>query len=171
MDSMIPPEPSTAQAFQEFFAAHHAHLARLARRLTGETDAADDLAAETLLQVWQHWDRVTDADNPLAYARGMVAVLARNRLRRLLRERRCLTSVGFAGPGAFEEFDGGDVEAVLDVRDALRRMPHGRRTCVLLRYGYGLSEAETADALGISVGTVKSQTARGAAQLVHILSI
>jgi RNA polymerase sigma-70 factor (sigma-E family) len=168
---MTLPEPSTAQAFQEFFAAHHAHLAGLARRLTGEADAADDLAAEALLQVWQHWDRVRAADNPLAYASGMVAVLARNRLRRLLRERRCLTFAGFAGPVSLEELDGGDVDAVLDVRDALRRMPHGRRTCVLLRYGYGLSEAETADALGISVGTVKSQTARGAAQLVHMLGI
>ena len=168
---MAPPEPSTAQAFEEFFVAHHAQLAGLARRLTGETDAAADLAAEALLQVWQHWDRVREADNPLAYARGMVAILARNRLRRLLRERRCLTSAGFAGPGEFEELDGGDADAVLDVRDALRRMPQGRRTCVLLRYGYGLSEAETADALGISVGTVKSQTARGAAQLIHILSI
>jgi RNA polymerase sigma-70 factor (sigma-E family) len=168
--------PGTTRAFQEFFAAHYTDLAQLARRLTGETDAADDLAAETLLQLWQHWDRVTGADNPLAYARGVVAVLVRNRLRRLLRERHCLerhclTSIGSAGSVVLGRQESSDVDAVLDVRDALRRMPRGRRACVLLRYGHGLSEAETADVLGISVGTVKSQTSRGADQLARLLHI
>lgn len=158
-------------AFPEFYAAHHADLARLARRLTGEPDAADDLAAEAFLQMWRHWDRVDRAENPVAYARGVVAVLVRNRRRRLLRERECLTSIGPVGAGIGPEQESSDTDAVLDVQDALRRMPHGRRACVLLRYGYGLSEAETADRLGISVGTVKSQTSRGADQLVHILSL
>ena len=91
----------------------------------------------------------------------------RNRQRRLLRERECLTAIGptRAAP------EPSDVDAVLDVREALRRMPHGRRVCVLLRYGYGLSEAETADLLGIAVGTVKSQTSRGADQLVRMLTL
>jgi RNA polymerase sigma-70 factor (sigma-E family) len=156
-------------AFPEFYAAHHAELARLARRLTGEADAADDLAAEAFLQMWRHWDRVDRADNPVAYARGVVAVLVRNRWRRLLRERECLASIGPGGFVSGEASEAGDVDAVLDVRDALRRMPDGRRACIVLRYGYGLSEAETADLLGVSVGTVKSQTSRGAGQLVRML--
>lgn len=155
-------------AFPEFFAAHHADLARLARRLTGEPDAADDLAAEAFLQLWRHWDRFMDrAENPVAYAHGVVAVLVRNRQRRLLRERECLMAIGPEGQSSDTEA----VPDVLDVRDALRRMPHGRRACVLLRYGYGLSEAETAHRLGISVGTVKSQTSRGADQLVRMLTL
>lgn len=158
-------------AFTEFFAAHHADLARLAGRLTGEPDAADDLAAEAFLQMWRNWERVDGADNPVAYARGVVAVLVRNRQRRLVRERECLTSIGPVDAGIGPEQESSDTDAVLDVRDALRRMPRGRRACVLLRYGYGLSEAETADRLGISVGTVKSQTSRGADQLVHMLSL
>ena len=114
-------------AFPELYAAHHAELARLARRLTGEADAADDLAAEAFLQMWRHGDRVDQADNPLAYARVVVTVLVRNRRRRPLREREGLTSIGPGGFGTGAAADAGDVDAVLDVRDALRRMPGGRR--------------------------------------------
>jgi RNA polymerase sigma-70 factor (sigma-E family) len=158
-------------AFPEFYAAHYADMARLARRLSGEPDAADDLAAEAFLQMWQNWDRVDRADNPVAYARGVVAVLVRNRQRRLVRERECLTALGPADSATRVAPEPSDVDAVLDVREALRRMPYGRRVCILLRYGYGLSEAETADLLGIAVGTVKSQTSRGAGQLVRMLTL
>ena len=159
------------RAFPEFYAAHHADLARLARRLSGEPDAADDLAAEAFLQMWRNWDRVDGADNPVAYARGVVAVLVRNRQRRLLRERECLTAIGPADSATRAAPEPSDVDAVLDVREALGRMPYGRRVCILLRYGYGLSEAETANLLGIAVGTVKSQTSRGADQLVRMLTL
>jgi DNA-directed RNA polymerase specialized sigma24 family protein len=64
-----------------FFTTHHGDLTRLARRLTGDADAADDLAAEAWLQMWQCWERVCTADNPPAYARGIVVTLAHNRLR------------------------------------------------------------------------------------------
>ena len=56
-----------------------------------------------------------------------MTVLVRNRRRRLLRERECLTSIGPGGFGTGAAADAGDVDAVLDVRDALRRMPGGRR--------------------------------------------
>ncbi|MZG19328.1 SigE family RNA polymerase sigma factor, partial [Streptomyces sp. SID5914] len=44
--------------FHAFFERHYAELARLAHLLTGEPDAADDLAAEALLALWHRWDRV-----------------------------------------------------------------------------------------------------------------
>ena len=77
--------------FHEFFERHYAELARLAYLLTGETDAADDLAADALVALWQRWDRLRQADHPLAYARGVVANLARGRIRSAVRERRRLT--------------------------------------------------------------------------------
>ncbi|MEU7874681.1 sigma factor, partial [Dactylosporangium sp. NPDC049140] len=70
-------------AFHSFFEAHHAELARLAYLVTGEAEAADDLAADALLEVWRYWDRVVAADNPVGYARGVLVNLARNRIRRL----------------------------------------------------------------------------------------
>lgn len=152
--------------FHAFFERHHGELSRLAYLMTGETEAADDLASDALLEVWRHWERVTAADSPIAYARGVVANLARNRIRRLGRERR-----GLLGVGALwrEQAQDADVSAVVDVRAALRRLPYRRRACVVLRYAFDLSERETARTLGISVGTVKSQTSRGAAQLAGLL--
>ena len=155
-------------SFRAFFQRYHAELARFAYLMTGEPDAADDLAAEALTEVWRYWDRVSAADSSIAYARGVVANLARNRVRRLTRERRGLASIA-ARWRDHEPARQGDIPAVLDVRDALTRLPHRRRACVVLRYGFGLSERETADVLKIAVGTVKSQTSRGAAQLAELL--
>src|SRR5437762_948340 len=81
---------SRDDAFHPFFEAHHAELARLAYLITGEAEVADDLAADTLLEVWRLWDRVAAADSPIAYARGILANLARSRIRKLGRERRGL---------------------------------------------------------------------------------
>ncbi|TDB74603.1 SigE family RNA polymerase sigma factor [Micromonospora sp. KC721] len=153
-------------AFHSFFESHHADLARLAYLVTGEPEVADDLAADALLEVWRHWDRVAAADSPIAYARGVLANLARNRIRRLSRERRGLLGVGLLWRDRTQDVD---VPVVVDVREALRRLPYRRRACVVLRYAFDLSERETARTLGISVGTVKSQTSRGAAQLTRLL--
>ena len=74
--------------FHAFFERHYAELSRLAHLLTGEADTADDLAADALLALWHRWDRVRAADHPAAYARGVVANLARTRIRSAVRERR-----------------------------------------------------------------------------------
>jgi RNA polymerase sigma-70 factor (sigma-E family) len=157
-------------AFHSFFEAHHAELARLAYLVTGEPEVADDLAADALLEVWRHWDRVAAADSPIGYTRGVLVNLARNRIRRLQRERRGLLVLV---PLFAERMYARDVDvpAVLDVRGALRRLPYRRRACVVLRYAFDLSEQDTAQTLGISVGTVKSQTSRGVAQLTAFLGM
>lgn len=159
-------DPAAEHAYHAFFERHHAELSRLAYLLTGEPDAADDLAADALVEVWRHWDRVSAADSPPAYARGVLANLCRNRLRRLGRERRGWRALWNENAHIAR---GTDVPAVVDVRSALRRLPYRRRACVVLRYAFDLSEKDTALALGISVGTVKSQTSRGAAQLAELL--
>jgi RNA polymerase sigma-70 factor (sigma-E family) len=155
-------------AFHSFFEAHYAELSRLAYLVTGEAEVADDLAADALLEVWRYWDRVVAADSPVGYARGVLVNLARNRIRRLGRERRGL--LGVAPLWAARTHAGEvDVPAVVDVRGALRRLPYRRRACVVLRYAFDLSEQETARALGVTVGTVKSQTSRGVSQLAALL--
>src|SRR5881227_2998346 len=73
--------------FHDFFERHYAELSRLAFLLTGDVDAADDLAADAMLALWHRWDRLRSADHPAAYARGVVANMARNRTRRAIRER------------------------------------------------------------------------------------
>ncbi|OKK16069.1 RNA polymerase subunit sigma [Streptomyces sp. CB00455] len=156
----------TSAEFHEFFERHYTELARLAYLLTGETDAADDLAADALIALWQRWDRLRAADHPLAYARGVVANMARERIRSAVRERRRIALFWSRDP---EKTDGPDVAAVLDVRAALARLPFRKRACVVLRHAFDLSEKDTARALGISVGTVKSQTSKGMAELERVL--
>lgn len=152
------------RAFGEFFERHHADLARLAYLITGDADVADDLAADALLEIWHHWSRVMRADNPLSYARGVLANVARNWIRRQRRER-----LGLLRLRIRDEARGPDVPATLDVQAALRRLPLRRRECVVLRYAFDVPEREVAQILGISVGTVKSQTSRGAEQLASFL--
>jgi len=155
-------------AFHQFFETHHVELARMASLITGDSSVADDLAADALAEIWRYWDRVNAADDPLAYARGILVNVARGWNRRHALEER-----GTRLLGVFRREDRAaeaDVPAALDVRAALGRLPYRRRACVVLRYAFDLSEREVADVLGISVGTVKSQTSRGAAQLATFLS-
>lgn len=148
--------------FRAYFERHHASMSRLAYLMTGESDVADDLAADALTEVWRHWDRVNAADDPAAYGHGVVMNLARGWVRRRSRER--LLSFG-----SLRRSRDTDVPAVLDVRGALSRLPERRRACVVLRYAFDLPEREVATMLGISVGAVKSSASRGAKQLAELL--
>jgi RNA polymerase sigma-70 factor (sigma-E family) len=161
------PEDDPRIQFDEFFDAHHRDLARLAYLLSGDPDVADDLTAEAFTEAWKRWEQVCRSDVPLAYVRRIVVNLAASRVRRLVRERRGWRLLGATWS---ERADGPDLEAGADVRAALRRLPVRKRACVVLRHYYGLSEQETAATLGISVGTVKSQTSRGVAELAAQLS-
>lgn len=153
--------------FHAFFERHYAELARLAHLLTGEADAADDLAADALVALWHRWDRLRSADHPVAYARGVVANLARGRIRSAVRERRRVALFWSMRP---ERVHDPDVAVVMDVRQALARLPFRKRACVVLRHAFDLSEKDTALALGISVGTVKSQTSKGMTELERLLA-
>ena len=106
--------------FHAFFERHYAELARLAHLLTGEADAADDLAADALLALWHRWDRVRAADHPVAYARGVVANLARTRIRSAVRERR---RISLFWSQREEKTENPDIAGVVDVQEALRRLP------------------------------------------------
>ncbi|MEU0739773.1 SigE family RNA polymerase sigma factor [Streptomyces sp. NPDC006134] len=152
--------------FHAFFERHYAELSRLAHLLTGEPDAADDLAADALLALWHRWDRIRGADHPVAYARGVVANLARSRVRSAVRERR---RIALFWSQREERAENPDVAGVVDVQEALRRLPFRKRACVVLRHAFDLSERDTALALGVSVGTVKSQTSKAMAELQRLL--
>ncbi|MDT3441815.1 MULTISPECIES: SigE family RNA polymerase sigma factor [unclassified Pseudofrankia] len=159
----------TAQAaFEAFFEGHHRELARLAFLLTGNKEDAEDITADALTSAWMHWDRVQAAENSLAYVRRSVANLAASQVRRHIRQRNLLAKVGRQpeNPATREP----DVPQALLLQWALDQLPHRKRQCVVLRYGLDLSEAETADWLGVSVGTVKSQTSKAVSELERLLT-
>lgn len=157
---------AAGDGFEAFFERHHRELSRLAYLMTGDHGAADDLAGDAFLAVWKQWDRVRDRDEPLAYVRRIVINMAASRVRRLVRERR---RDGLLEAGAPRATSGPDGAAVVDVRVALERLPARRRACVVLRHAFDLSEQDVAELLGISVGTVKSQTSRAVVQLQGLL--
>lgn len=159
-------DDSATAEFHRFFEQHHRELARLAYLLTGDADAADDLAADALLAAWRRWDRVRSSDHPIAYVRRIVINLAGSRVRRLVRERAKLT---MANVMPQEWTEAPDVPGMIDLRAALQRLPARKRACVVLRHAFDLSEQETARVLGISVGTVKSQTSKGVTVLERLL--
>jgi RNA polymerase sigma-70 factor (sigma-E family) len=148
--------------FAAFFAQHYNELARFAYLLIGEHAAADDVAAEALAEAWKGWARVSAADRPLAYVRRIAANIAAKRTDRLVRERR---SWRLWSGGRSEQAPHPDSDASVDLQAALLGLPARKRACIVLRYYYDLSERETAATLGISVGTVKSQSSRGLEEL------
>ena len=153
-------------AFEAFFERHYTSLGRLAFLLTGNVAVAEDLTGDVFLAVWRQWSTISNVEAPMAYVRRMMVNTAASRTRRLVRERRRMTLMR---AGEFEAVRDPDGAVSVDVRAALLRLPVRRRACVVLRHAFDLSEAETAEALGVSVGTVKSQTSKGMAQLHKLL--
>lgn len=154
------------EEFQSFMIGRWPRLTRTAFLLTGEQHAAEDLVQSTLEQVYVHWRKVVSADDPEAYVRRVMINAHARRHRRRLKE--------FLAPkddsGLVHEVpDTGDRIAQADDRGALLKalaqLPVRQREAVVLRYWEDLTETQTAEAMGCSVGTVKSNAAKGIAKL------
>ncbi|MFI9425330.1 SigE family RNA polymerase sigma factor [Streptomyces achromogenes] len=154
------------EEFQSFMVGRWPRLMRTAFLLTGEQHAAEDLVQSTLEQVYTAWRRVGSADDPEAYVRRVMINVHARKHRRRLRE--------FLAPrddsGLVREVaDTGDRIAQADDRSALLKalaqLPARQREAVVLRYWEDLTETQAAEAMGCSVGTVKSSAAKGIAKL------
>ncbi len=139
------------QEFATFFDDASPRLLSAAWLLTGEQHAAEDLAQEALARTYARWPRVRGG-NPLAFARRVMANLHTDRWRRHRRE--VLTD------DAPETSHVTDPQTV-DLVRALRTLSPRERECVVLRHYLDLSEKQTAETLGIGVGSVKSYTMHG----------
>ncbi|MGH9171823.1 MAG: SigE family RNA polymerase sigma factor [Acidimicrobiales bacterium] len=148
-------------------------LVRTAYLLTWDLSETEDLVQETLLRVARRWDRVRSMDHPIAYARRILVNLvidgAQGRSRRN-------TELKPGPDGDLEALPDVDslvpfqsVDAVCDLRWALGTLGRRQRAVIVLRYWEDLSEADVADLLGCSVGTVKSTAFRGLARLREVL--
>jgi RNA polymerase sigma-70 factor (sigma-E family) len=155
------------QAFREFVAARSAHLRRVAYLVCGDWHLAEDAVSTAMAKLYVAWHKIRDVGRIDAYARTMVirAVVDEHR-RPWRREQSRDTHEGIEDETP-DHADAVDDRIVL--RRALRQLPKGRRAVLVLRFYEGLSVEETADALGLSSGTVKSQTARGLAALRDLL--
>jgi len=146
------------------FHAQSTELTRLAYLIVGDWGLAEEVVQEAFLRFWRSSHVLRDANAAPAYVRRTVVNLCRSRIRRRGLERRVSRDAD-ARPAV--EADGRD----LDVANALVRLASGKRACIVLRYYADLTEAETAELLGVSVGTVKSQTSKALRQLAAYLAL
>lgn len=149
--------------FEAFARASSAHLYRTALLLVRDAGDAEDLVQLALLSVHRHWPRASAA--PHAYALRALARHNVDRWRRL--SRRPVTTTLVEQPATDDAFDRVDVRTALVA--ALRQLPRQQRAALVFRFWVGMSEAETATALGCSPGTAKTHTARGLARLRELV--
>ncbi|MBB5789189.1 SigE family RNA polymerase sigma factor [Jiangella mangrovi] len=152
--------------FDEFVAGWSARLLRSAYLLTGDRGLAEDLVQDVYERLYVAWPRVAD---PAAYAHRVLTRQAMNRWRtRSRRPKEAALGLEHDRPDHRADAVTAFHERAVIVA-ALRTLTARQRAVVVLRYFADLSEADTAAAMGCSVGTVKSQTARALARLRTVL--
>ncbi len=151
------------ESFRRYAVEHAATLRRSAFLLCGDWHLAQDLMQMALIKIYRSWSRVQKEDSLTNYGR---TVLLRTWLDEKRRPWRRSERTEAAVPDRHDEARGpGDSPERLWARDlvhqGLLRLPPRQRAVLVFRYFDDLSVAETAEVMGCSEGTVKSQTARG----------
>jgi RNA polymerase sigma-70 factor (sigma-E family) len=149
------------EEFSAYMAARQPSLMRTAYLLTGDRHSAEDLVQTSLAKLYLAWDKVHDRGSLDAYVRRIM-VNENNSLWRRAWRRREFASDTVPEQQVVDAYDEGARGALWDL---VQTLPRKARAVVVLRYYEQLTEAETAEVLGISVGTVKSQASRALATL------
>lgn len=172
MDPPLLPEPASDianadrdSALHQLFTTHYTPMLRLAVLLGA--DDAEDVVAEAFWQLYRRWQRLRNTDAAVGYLRSVVVNLTRMRLRHLQVVRKHTEYVVDGLCSAESEALLRDDQRVLV--EALKELPARQRESLVLRYWLGLKENEIAAAMKISVGAVKSHTARGMATLTRVM--
>lgn len=144
---------SDAEAFSEFTSARSGSLFRTAYLVMGDYQLAQDLVQESLTKTYVAWSRLRDVNNAEAYTRRVIVTTSISwRRRKSFRER---PADRLPDPGV------PDPTSLLPEQDELwvevHRLPPRQRTAVVLRFCEDLSERQTAELMGCSVGSVKRQ--------------
>jgi RNA polymerase sigma-70 factor (sigma-E family) len=147
------------ESFEVFVAARSSALLRTAYLLTHDSQLAEDLLQTALAKAWRAWDRL--GDRPEAYVRRILVNTYSTWWRRKWN--------GEVPTDVLPESAAANPEtgssSALELRAALARLPRRQRAVLVLRFFEDLTEAETANLLDCSVGTVKSQTSKALAKL------
>jgi RNA polymerase sigma-70 factor (sigma-E family) len=156
------------EQFHRFVLTRRGWLLRTATLLTaGDGHLAEDLVQTTLTKLYVAWPAFQRADNPDRYLRrALVNALTDERRRVWRRREHSMARLPDRPDVSLER-----IEAPDGLRQALRELPPRMRAAVVFRYFYDLDVADTADALGCSEGTVKSQTARALDRLRTSLAL
>lgn len=148
-------------AFQGYVVARSPALLRTAYLLTGNRADAEDLVQAALAKTFLAWDRIEDPGALDGYVRKAMV----NTHISWWRRRRLDEYPTDEVPDRAVADHAGDSDLQDTLRRAIDRLPQRMRAAVMLRYYEDMTEAEVADALGVSLGTVKSTVSRAVAKL------
>ncbi len=159
-----------AQLVAALYEAHALGLLRLAVVMLGDQQAAEDVVQDAFFGLYRRWGTLQDPDRALSYVRSSVFNGCRTVLRRRKRDR----EFALADPGPQAAAESAEASVLLSeehrtVLAAMRRLPDRQREAVALRYCLDMPVDQVAQAMGVSLGTVKSATSRGIAALSRML--
>jgi RNA polymerase sigma-70 factor (sigma-E family) len=158
------PAPQPSDAFDAFVRARQKSLLRSAYLLTGDRYLAQDLVQSALARTLGAWPRLTDPANAEAYTRKVMYHLQVSWWRR----HRVAESMTDAAPEPRPTGAPGVATGLTNqmaIHAALMKLSAKQRAVLIYRFFEDRTEAETAELLGVAVGTVKSQTAKALAKL------
>jgi RNA polymerase sigma-70 factor (sigma-E family) len=147
----------------ELFGLHYRRLVGLAAMLVDDTETAEDVVQDAFEGLYRRWRRLRDPQAAAAYLNHSVVNQARTRLRRRATQRTHLLRDPGPAPSAETHCVAHGAEDAL--ADAVRALPARQREVIVLRYYLDLSEAQIADWLGVSHGSVKQHAHRATATL------
>jgi RNA polymerase sigma-70 factor (sigma-E family) len=154
---------TTVDHLTETYRAHYRSLLGLAALLLDDTASCEDVVQEAFIRVHSARSRVRDPDKTLAYLRQTVVNLSRSALRRRILGLKLLAKpmpdMASAEEGAYEILERDQLKA------AMRTLQRRQREVLVLRYFADMTEAQVAETLGISLGSVKAYGSRGLAAL------
>jgi RNA polymerase sigma-70 factor (sigma-E family) len=148
--------------FEAYMSARQPSLLRTAYLLTGDQHTAEDLVQTALAKLYLSWDKVQDRGLMDGYVRRILVNENNSLWRRAWKRREVSSDTLPDHQSVVDTHDDGRSAALWEF---VQSLPRKQRAVVVLRYYEDLSEAEVADILGISVGTVKSQASRALAGL------
>lgn len=149
----------------ELFDAHYRPLCRLAYVIIGDAALAEEIVMEALVKTFTGFGRIRDLERADAYLRRAVVNMCRSKMRRKAIEMRVNATVHHRDERRAPDWDPERHEISRIVWESVRKLPERQRACVVLFYYQDLPEAEIADALDCSVGTVKSQLSKARGKL------
>lgn len=147
---------SSSTPFGRFVALNEPRLRRALVATYGPV-LGRDATVDALSWAWEHWDRISSMDNSIGYLYRVGQSAA-------ARHRRALRPAPQTAPAT-------DVDATPELEPALARLSEQQRATVVLVHGYGFSQRDAADTLGIAVSTLRQHLERGMTRLRNELEL
>ncbi|MDQ2845415.1 MAG: SigE family RNA polymerase sigma factor [Actinomycetota bacterium] len=164
-----PPPFDAPLSIDDLYRSHRMGMVRLAILLVDDISSAEDVVQEAFAGLYKQWGSLRDTRAAIGYLRTAVV----NGSRSMLRRRRTARAYTPPDPGTARSAESLAIMSAEHraVVEAMGDLPPRQREVLVLRYYGGLSEAEIAEATGLSKGTVKSTASRGVAKLGELMRI